>query len=108
SLPPTDASAIQAVTPSDMFSWPGPDPALTMQSERTGIENKGYALKGGVVELKVKKMATYILRSTMQPVTSPAASSGDYLHNRSGARFAQRFLIGLPHGFLFTLALRRS
>ena len=44
SLPPTDASAIQAVTPSDMFSWPGPDAALTMQSERTGIENKWYVL----------------------------------------------------------------
>jgi hypothetical protein len=25
SLPPTDASAIQAVTPSEMFSWPGSD-----------------------------------------------------------------------------------
>src|SRR5215475_6251739 len=25
SLPPTDASATQAVTPSEMFSWPGPD-----------------------------------------------------------------------------------
>src|SRR5215472_7871531 len=34
SLPPTDASAIQAVTPSDMFSWPGPDAPITMQSER--------------------------------------------------------------------------
>ena len=55
SLPPTDASAIQAVTPSDMFSWPGPDAALTMQSERTGIENKWYALKGRVVELKVEE-----------------------------------------------------
>jgi len=27
SLPPTDASAIQAVTPSEMFGWPGPDAA---------------------------------------------------------------------------------
>ena len=34
SLPPTDASAIQTVTPSEMFSWSGPDAALTMQSER--------------------------------------------------------------------------
>jgi hypothetical protein len=42
SLPPTDASAIQAVTPSEMFSWLGPDAALTMQSERTGIENKWF------------------------------------------------------------------
>ena len=55
SLPPTDASAIQAVTQSEMFSWPGPDAALTMQSERTGIENKWYALKGRVVELKVEE-----------------------------------------------------
>src|SRR5215510_7318816 len=55
SLPPTDASAIQAVTPSDMFSWPGPDAAITMQSERTGIENKWFALAGRVVELKVEE-----------------------------------------------------
>ena len=55
SLPPTDVSAIQAVTPSKMFSWPGPDVPLTMQSERTGFENKWYALKGRVVELKVEE-----------------------------------------------------
>jgi hypothetical protein len=41
--------------------WAGPDAALTMQSERTGIENKWFALTGRVVELK----ATYILRCTM-------------------------------------------
>jgi hypothetical protein len=40
SLPPTDASAIQAVTPSEMFSWPGPDAPITMQSERTGAREK--------------------------------------------------------------------
>jgi hypothetical protein len=55
SLPPTDASAIQAVTPSDMFSWPGPDAPITMQSERIGIENKWFALTGRVVELKVEE-----------------------------------------------------
>ena len=38
-----------------MFSWPGSDAALTMQSERTGIENKWFALKGRVVELKVEE-----------------------------------------------------
>jgi len=32
SLPPTDACAIQAVTPSELFSWAVPDAALTMQS----------------------------------------------------------------------------
>jgi hypothetical protein len=54
STPPADASAIQAVTPSDMFSWPGPDGRLTQQSERTGIENKWFALTGRVVALKVE------------------------------------------------------
>src|SRR5207247_8161758 len=47
SLPPTDASAIQAVTPSEMFSWPGPDAHSTWQSERTGIRMN---LPNGVIE----------------------------------------------------------
>jgi len=54
STPPTDASAIQAVTPSDIFSWPGPDVYLTTKSERIGIENKWFALTGRVVALKVE------------------------------------------------------
>ena len=41
--------------PSEMFGWPGPDAALTIQSERTGIENKWFALTGRVVELKVEE-----------------------------------------------------
>jgi hypothetical protein len=36
-LPPTNASAIQAVTPSDMYSWSGIDIQLNRQSERTVI-----------------------------------------------------------------------
>jgi hypothetical protein len=54
SIPPTDASAIQSVTPSDIFSWPGPDIHLTQQSERTGIEQKWFALTGRVVAVKVE------------------------------------------------------
>jgi hypothetical protein len=54
STPPVDANAIQAVTPSDMFSWPGIDTQLTWQSERTGIENKWFALTGRVVAVKVE------------------------------------------------------
>src|SRR5439155_8128898 len=50
--PPADASAIQAVTPSDVFSWPGPDVRLMWQSERTGIESKWFALTGRVVAVK--------------------------------------------------------
>jgi hypothetical protein len=40
--------------PSDVFSWPGPDVLVTWQSERTGIENKWYALTGRVVALRVE------------------------------------------------------
>src|SRR4029450_3008324 len=53
-LPPTDANAIQSVTPSDIYSWPGPDVPLTQSSERTGIENKWFALTGRVIGLKVE------------------------------------------------------
>src|SRR6059058_2522513 len=54
STPPADASAIQAVTPSDMFSWPVPDVHLRGQSARTGIENKWFALTGRVVAVKAE------------------------------------------------------
>src|SRR5260370_27612561 len=54
STPPVDASAIQAVTPSDVFSWPGPGVRLTQHSERTGIETKWFALTGRVIALKAE------------------------------------------------------
>jgi hypothetical protein len=54
STPPVDASAIQAVTPSDVFGWPGPAEHLTQSSERTGIENNWYALTGRVVAVKAE------------------------------------------------------
>jgi hypothetical protein len=54
STPPTDVSAIQSVTPSDMYDWPGIDAQLTWQSERTGIENKWFALTGRVIAVKVE------------------------------------------------------
>jgi hypothetical protein len=54
SLPPADESTIQAVLPSDVFGWPGIDVQLTWQSERTGIENKWFALTGRVVAVKVE------------------------------------------------------
>ena len=54
SLPPADASAVQAVTPSDIFSWTGPTAHLTRQSKRIVAENNWYALTGRVVDLKVE------------------------------------------------------
>ena len=54
STPPTDASAIQAVTPSDVFRWSGPGEHLTQSSEGTGIENNWFALTGRVIDVKVE------------------------------------------------------
>ena len=54
SSPPTDASAIQSVTPSDIFSWPSPDVHLTQHSERTGREQNWFSLTGRVVAVKVE------------------------------------------------------
>ncbi len=49
SLAPADASLIQSVTPSDMFGWPGPHVYLNWQSERTGIENKWFAVRAALL-----------------------------------------------------------
>jgi len=38
--PPSDASAIQAVTPSDIFNWQGPTEYLMPSSERIWSEQK--------------------------------------------------------------------
>jgi hypothetical protein len=50
-LPPSDASAIQTVTPSDIFNWQGPTEPLKASSERIAAEQKWYALTGRVIEL---------------------------------------------------------
>ena len=50
--PPTDTSTIQAVTPSDIFSWAGPD--VHQQSKRTGLEQKWFAVTGRVVAVRVE------------------------------------------------------
>src|SRR5262245_35415122 len=53
STPPTDASAIQAVLPSEIFSWPGPDVQLTQHSDRAGREPNWFSVTGRVVAVKV-------------------------------------------------------
>jgi len=50
----SDASAIQAVTPSDIFSWEKPTEQLTQQSPRIPAENRWLALAGRVVDLKAE------------------------------------------------------
>jgi hypothetical protein len=54
-LPPSDASAIQPVTPSDIFNWQGPEEHLTSSSERIVTEQKWYALTGRVVDLRAEE-----------------------------------------------------
>jgi len=51
---PTDVSPIQAVTPSDIFGWPGRDVHVTQHSERTGREQNWFSLTGRVVAVKVE------------------------------------------------------
>jgi hypothetical protein len=53
-LPPTDPNAIQAVTPSDIFSWQGPTEPLTRSSGRTAAEQKWYALTDRVIEVRAE------------------------------------------------------
>jgi hypothetical protein len=54
-LPPSDTSAIQAVTPSDIFNWQGPTEFLKASSERIAAEQKWYALTGRVVDLRAEE-----------------------------------------------------
>jgi hypothetical protein len=49
STPPADANTIQALTPSDILSWPGLSGQLTRQSGRIAIENNWFAVTGRVV-----------------------------------------------------------
>ena len=53
---PLDKSAIQSVTPSQIYAWDGlgPDVELTATTERMPSEQKWYALTGRVVDAKVE------------------------------------------------------
>lgn len=53
---PSDKSAIQSVTPSQIYAWVGlgPDVELTVITERLSAEQKWYALTGRVVDAKVE------------------------------------------------------
>jgi hypothetical protein len=54
-LPPTDASAITALTPSDIFKWQGPTEYLVSSSERIWPEQQWYALTGRVIDLRAEE-----------------------------------------------------
>ena len=52
--PPADASVIQAVTPSDIFSRPGPDVHLTGQSNAPELRINGMRSTGRVLAVKAE------------------------------------------------------
>jgi hypothetical protein len=54
---PSDKSAIQSVTPSQIYAWEGPGPSVELTrytEERMPSEPKWYALTGRVVDAKVE------------------------------------------------------
>jgi hypothetical protein len=106
--PPTDASAIQAVTPSDIFNWQGPTEFLKASSERLTSEQKWYALTGRVVELRAEETATFTLPLQMQTMTSRASLLLRYPQNRNGVSFAKLFLVGRRLSFRFASDLEES
>jgi hypothetical protein len=72
-VPPADASAIQAVIPSDIFNWQGPTEHLAASSERIAAEQKWYALTGRVIELRAEEDGDlHILPLRMRTATSRA------------------------------------
>jgi hypothetical protein len=108
SLPPTDASAIQAVTPSDVYSWAGPDVSLTQSSERTGIENKWFALTGRVVALKVEADGDLHIALTDATGDKPGIVIVEVPAKPQWCEIRKTFSVGHVRDSLFTLALPRS
>src|SRR5437762_3088536 len=79
----------------DMYGWPGIDVQLAWQSERTGIENKWYALTGRVVAVRVEADGDlHIALQDARLATSRELSSVKYRQNRNGVRFVVSFLVG--------------
>jgi hypothetical protein len=53
--PPANPSLIRAATPSDAYSWPGPNLAITRKQERIPAENQWYAVTGRIVEIRAEE-----------------------------------------------------
>jgi hypothetical protein len=100
-LPPTDASAIQAVTPSDIFNWQGPTEHLVPSSERIWSEQKWYALTGRVVDLRAEEDGD--LHIALQDATGDKQGIVvvEIPANRNGASFAKLYLVGRKPSFRF-------
>jgi hypothetical protein len=92
-LPPSDTSAIQAVTPSDIFNWQGPTEFLKASSERIAAEQKWYALTGRVVDLRVEEDGDlHIALQDLCPVRARERTVLDGKHCTMASLFRARIM----------------
>src|SRR5262245_28093941 len=86
---PSDKSAIQTVTPSQIYAWEGlgPDVDLTDYTEaRMPSEEKWYALTGRIVEAKVEADGDIHLRFKMPKAATPELSAPKFQLAQNGVR----------------------
>jgi hypothetical protein len=69
------------------------------ESQRTGIENKWYALTGRVVDLRAEEDGDLTLAFKMQLATNQGSLYWRYSQNRNGASIAKLYLVGLKSSF---------
>lgn len=104
---PPDKSAIQSVTPSQIYAWEGlgPDVDLTSYTEaRMPSEQKWYALTGRVVDAKVEADGDIHIALVVPTETTLELSAPKFPLAQSGARFGKQCLAGRRR--LFPSALR--
>ena len=107
-LPPADPNAIQAVTPSDIFSWQGPSEPLTRRSGRIAAEQKWYAVTGRVVAVKAETDGDIHIALHARLAINRESSLSKYRQNRNGVQFVKRFSVGRGHDSLCTFNLREN
>ena len=89
---PLDKSAIQSVTPSQIYAWEGlgADVDLTPYSEaRMPSEEKWYLSLAASLTQKWKQTATFTLRLKMPPETTSERLAPRFRLDQSGVRFGK-------------------
>jgi hypothetical protein len=93
-LPPAEASAIQAVTPSHIFSWQGPTEYLVPSSERIWSEQKWYALTGRIVDLRAEEDGDLHIALAAVAGDKPGTVVVEIPAKLHGVSFAKLSLVG--------------
>jgi hypothetical protein len=102
---PLDKSAIQSVTPSQIYVWEGlgPDVDLTGMTEaRMPSEEKWYALTGRVVDAKVEADGDIHIALKMPTATAWELLAPRFQLAQSGVRFGKLCLAGRHRSFRST------